>query len=188
MNEIAHETGGETTVDRPLFRRLAEWFEANDWTCEEHLAEDDSYLTARVKCTNATWKLTAQVSEERRELYLWSKLDMFAPENRRAVVADFFTRANYGNRIGFFEMDFSDGELRFNVSFGVADGILTDGMIEHAVDKVLNGMDRYFTGLMSVIYGGIDPAEAVAEVRGQTAVTTGPGLGETSTHANGRVH
>lgn len=60
-------------------------------------------------------------------------------------------------------MDFGDGEIRFRFTLGVADGILTDGQIENAVDEVLNGMDYYFPALMDVIYGGKDPANAFAE-------------------------
>jgi len=188
MNEITQETSIEATVVWPLFRRLTEWFDANDWKYEEHLGEDESYLSAGVNCENGSWKLVAQASEEQRHIYFWSTLPMFAPENRRDAVAEFFTRANFGNRIGFFELDFSDGEMRFNVSIGVADGILTDAQIGHAVDKVLNGMDRYFPALMSVIYGGKDPAEAQAEARGQKATGTESGPNAEPSHANGRVH
>jgi len=188
MNDIAQETSIEATVAWPLFRRLTEWFDANDWKYDEQLGEDESYLSAGVNCENGTWKLVAQASEEQRHIYFWSKLPMFAPEDRRAAVAEFFTRANYGNRIGFFEMDFKDGEMRFNVSMGVADGILTDAQIEHAVDKVLNGMDRYFPALMSVIYGGKEPSDAEAGARRKKFTNTESNPNAETLHANGRVH
>lgn len=69
-------------------------------------------------------------------------------------------------------MDWSDGEVCFNVSFSIADGILTDGQIKKAVDDVLNGMDHYFVPLMSVVYGGQAPLNAIAEMRTKLAAAT----------------
>jgi len=151
-----------TDLDRPLYRQIAAWFEANDWAYEEHLGGDHSFLLTEAKRDNGTWKLFVRTGEtlEWRDVFFWSKLEMFVPENRRGVVAEFITRSNLGHRIGFFQMSLFDGELSFLISFTVADGTLVDGQIEHAVNNVLQSMDRYYPGLMEVIYGDRDPHAA----------------------------
>jgi len=164
MNNTAKVTPIETPADRPLFNRLAEWFDANDWDCEEFVSDDQSHLDALVTCENGTWRMVARVSESLRHAYFWARLDMFVPANRRSAVAEFMARANFDRRMGFFEMDFGDGEIRFRVTLWVLDGMLTDDQIEEAVDTVLADMNRYFPALMSVIYGATDPAEAVTKV------------------------
>ena len=66
--------------------------------------------------------------------------------------------------VGNFEMDFSDGEVRFKTVIAVEDGLLTTEMIKRNVYVNLMMMDQYFPGLMSVMYAGVDPAEAVAKI------------------------
>jgi len=153
----------KTDADRPLFRQIAAWFEANGWKYQEHLLGGDyNFLSTEAKRDNGTWKLFARTGEEVewREVFFWSKLEMLVPEGRRNAVAEFITRSNFGHRIGFFQMSFFDGELSYHISFTVADGTLADGQVAHAVNNVLFSIDRYYPGLMEVIYGGRDPQEA----------------------------
>ncbi len=86
-----------------------------------------------------------------------------APEGRRKEVADFVTRANYGMNIGNFEMDMEDGEIRFKVSVDVESGVLSNVMVRNVMMAGFGTVDRYFPGLMSVIYGNAIPSVAVRE-------------------------
>jgi hypothetical protein len=146
------------------------WLERNDWIHEQRRGYEESWISAGVSCDNGKWRLIAKVNEELRQAYFWALLDMNIPEDRRLAVAEFITRANFGKRIGFFEMDWIDGEIRFNVSFCVADGELTDAQIEHTVDCALTVMDLHFVALMSVIYGGCEPVDALSTMRDKAAV------------------
>src|SRR5262249_17088927 len=85
------------------------------------------------------------------------------PEEKRVEVAEFITRANYGLVIGNFEMDYADGEVRYKTSVDVEGGELTAKMVENVIRANVMTMDRYFPGLMGVLYGDRDPAEAIAE-------------------------
>ena len=62
-------------------------------------------------------------------------------------MAEFVTRANRGMRIGNFELDFDDGEIRYKTSMDVEGGDLTDKMIDNLLRANLTTTDRYFTGL-----------------------------------------
>src|SRR5262249_47600370 len=86
------------------------------------------------------------------------------PEEKRVEIAEFITRANYGLVIGNFEMDYNDGEVRYKTSVDVEGGELTPKMIENLMRANLMTMDRYFAGVMGVLYGDRDPAEAIAEM------------------------
>lgn len=177
LQSVAPEPNAAT-----LFARLADWFDRNDWNHDEHPGEEESSLSARVSCKNGKWLLIAKTNEELRQVYFWAVLDINVPEDRRPPVAEFITRANYGKRIGFFEMDWRDGEIRFNVSFAVADGALTDEQIEQAVDRALDGMNLHFVALMSVIYGGREPLAALDTMRDKAVAADG------SEKTNGVIH
>lgn len=89
------------------------------------------------------------------------------PENLRIAVAEFITRANFGLRIGNFEMDFFDGEVRYKSSLDFEGETLNPRLIRNAIYPAVHTMDQYWPGLMSVVYGGKSPNEAIAEVEGE---------------------
>lgn len=75
-------------------------------------------------------------------------------------MADLLTRANYGLVLGNFEMDFSDGEVRYHVSHILETGMLEDSLIRRLFSPALLMADRYFPALMQHLHGGL-PEDAV---------------------------
>jgi hypothetical protein len=88
------------------------------------------------------------------------------PDDKMNEVAEFITRANYGMIIGNFELDYSDGEIRYKTSVDVEDIEIGEPLIRHLVYANVLTMDKYFPGLMRVLYAGIDPVNAIEEVEG----------------------
>src|SRR3954447_26364575 len=58
------------------------------------------------------WKSYAKASDDQAFLF-YSICAIDVPEARRAAVAEFITRVNFGLVTGNFEMDWADGEVRF---------------------------------------------------------------------------
>jgi hypothetical protein len=84
-------------------------------------------------------------------------------EALRPAVAEFVARANYGLWIGNFEMDWSDGEVRYKSSLDFEGVALTSELIRNTISPAVQMMVCYLPGLLSVI-GGQSPAEALAQV------------------------
>lgn len=91
-------------------------------------------------------------------------LPMKIPQDKRAEVAAYITRANYGLHVGNFEMDWNDGELRYKTT-GVADPQSMPGLevIRRLTYVGFSMFDRYVPGVLSILYGGKTAAEAIAE-------------------------
>lgn len=106
----------------------------------------------------------AQVRVDLEQFLFYVVMPMRVPADRRVAVAEFLTRANYGLRIGNFEMDFDDGEVRYKSSVDFEAAELTPTLIRNAIYPAVQTMDRYIPGVMTVIYGGKTPAEAVEEI------------------------
>jgi hypothetical protein len=85
------------------------------------------------------------------------------PEKMRDV-AEFITRANRGMRIGNFELDFDDGEVRYKTSLDVEGGELTNKMIDNLLRANLTTIDRYFAGMMELIYGEKTPSDIIKKI------------------------
>jgi hypothetical protein len=111
----------------------------------------------------------AQIRDDLEQFLFYVVAPVKASEELRQAVAEFVTRANYGLRIGNFELDFSDGEIRYKSSLDFEDAALTPVLIRNAIYPAVQTMDRYLPGLMSVIYGGRLPAEAIVDIEGDSA-------------------
>jgi hypothetical protein len=140
------------------------FFKEDDWSFTQ--VEDRPILRLGFQGDNGQWTCYAQAREEETQLLFYSLCPVKAPEDRRMAVAEFLTRANYGLFIGNFELDFGDGEIRFKTSIDVEGDPMSPALVRPLVYTNVLMMDRYLPGLLSVIYGNVPPAEAVANVEG----------------------
>lgn len=108
----------------------------------------------------------AQIRVDLEQFLFYALAPVKVPEEARLTAAEYLTRANYGLRIGNFELDFNDGEVRYKSSLDFEAAELTPALIKNAIYPAVQTLDRYLPGLMKVIYGAAFPAEAVAEIEG----------------------
>ena len=77
-----------------------------------------------------------------------------------ANMAEFVCRANYGLKMGNFELDMRDGEIRFKC-FVDCDGITpTDNMVRHSIHCPAAMFKRYGSGIVDIIFGNATAKEA----------------------------
>jgi hypothetical protein len=100
------------------------------------------------------------------QLLIYAVAGVKVEEGQRVAVAEFLTRANYGLRIGNFELDFADGEVRYKSSLDFEGEPLSDNLIRNAIYPAVRIMDEYLPGLMKVAFGGAAPADAIREIEG----------------------
>jgi hypothetical protein len=144
------------------FETLGVFLEADGW----HPQRIDERHLFRMGFAGENGRTTcwAQIRVELEQFFFYVIAPVKAPEEARPAVAEFITRANYGLRIGNFELDYGDGEVRYKSSLDFEGEALTPGLITCAIYPAVRTMDRYLPGLMGVMYGGKAPAEAIAEI------------------------
>ena len=86
------------------------------------------------------------------------------PEDRREAVAAVLTEATYGLVVGSFEIDMSDGDVRFRTSLDLGraevDDAVLAALVSPLVARNLAAMDQWIDGLQAVA-GGADPADVL---------------------------
>lgn len=120
---------------------------------------------------NGDLRCYAIIRVDLEEFLFYAVAPIKVPEEDRIAVAEYLTRANYGLRIGNFEMDYSDGEVRYKSSLDFEGQTLTSDLIRNAIYPAVHTMDRYLTGLLRVSFGGATPHEAIEEVEGGHAAS-----------------
>ena len=148
-----------------LLAIVESFLQSDDWNYTR--LEDTTILSMGFRGNNGTWTCYARTREQEERFLFYSILSTNVPEHMRMAAAEYLTRANYGMLMGNFEMDFSDGEVRYKTSIDVEGGTLTHKMIENMIYVNVLTMDRYLPGLNRVVYGNTSPAQAIAEIEGQ---------------------
>jgi hypothetical protein len=147
-----------------IYDVMEDFFKKDDWPATK--LENQPAMSMNFQGQNGRWSCYARVEEEKQIVLFYSYCPVKAPEEKRPILADFLTRANYGLYIGNFEMDFNDGEVRFKTSLDVEGDELSFALMKRIVYDNVGVMDKYLPGVMSVIYGGASPTEAIAKVEG----------------------
>jgi hypothetical protein len=142
------------------------FFKEDGWSFTQ--LEEQPILRLGFQGENGQWSCYAQAREEQAQLLFYSVCPMNAPGDRRPAVAELLTRVNYGLFIGDFELDMDDGEVRYKTSIDVHGDRLSPALVRPLVYANVLMMDRYLPAIMSVIYGDVPPAEAVAKAEGTT--------------------
>lgn len=151
-----------TFATESLMDTVVRFFREDNWPYEQ--MEGRPVLRSGFRGDNGNWRCYAQVREEQEQFIFYSVLDVYVPENRRAAMAEFLTRANYGLIIGNFEMDWNDGEIRYKTSIDVEGDQLSVPLVHRLVYVNVLMMDRYLPGIMQVAFGNVEPAAAIASV------------------------
>ena len=86
---------------------------------------------------------------------------MNADESERAAVMEYITRANYGLRIGNFEMDLNDGEIRYKTYLQMQGRVPPTKTVDRYISLSYLMLEKYGNGLLSVMYGVSTPEEAI---------------------------
>ncbi len=150
-----------------LFDVVVQFFTEDDWPFE--IVEGRTMLRTAFQGENGRFRCFAQTREEQYQFVFYSGLYNNTPEDKRAAMAEFLTRANYGMVIGNFELDFSDGEVRYKTSIDVEGDRLTTALVKQMVYASVARMDSYVPGIMAVMYGAKTPLEAIVEIEGPAA-------------------
>ena len=101
------------------------------------------------------------------KLILHFMVPLNASEDERLKVGEFILRANYGLKVGCFDFDFNDGEISYRIALYCGDNEFappTYEQIDFAVIIGLMMIERYGDALVKVMFGLVEPEDAIAAV------------------------
>lgn len=112
---------------------------------------------------NGQWRIRAGGLRDIAVIIL-SRFPVNCPEAKRNACAELFTRINFGSPAVCFEMDFKDGEIFCKSSVPYDKELPPAELLDKLFSFNLSAMDRHLPAIMQVIYAGISPAKALADL------------------------
>ena len=154
----------DSSASRPLTEICLEIPDGEGRTYQSHdKIQEATVLTMYLTGKTASFKTYLEVREGQKRVFVYVESPIKVPETKRSVVAEFLMRCNYSLALGNLEVDFRDGEVRFRNGIDVEGGVLSKDMVQQLVMISAATMDRFFGGLMQVVYGSLVPLEAFEE-------------------------
>ena len=133
-----------------------------DWRAD--IDEKTNEIVFSIRGENGQFMCIAYVEEEQTIFSFYSVCTVFVSEPKRALFAEFLTRVNYGRIIGNFEMDFTDGEIRYKTSLDYQEINITSTLISNLIDANIVSMDKAIPSIMGLLYGSLSIEEAVKKM------------------------
>lgn len=152
---------------------IQEHFEKDDWFYS--FDEEQGIFRASIKLDGRLNHCDIKVRLNEDYYIVHSCIAINADEKSIPLVAEYLHRANYGLRIGSFELDYEDGEIRFKVCVDCGDdcdSMPSESVIYRSLEMGGVMFDTYGEGLLDIIFKNVSPIDALAEAEKeqQTAI------------------
>lgn len=149
-------------VSAKLLDMVKQFLDGDDWHYEQ--IKDRTVLRMAFQGENGEWFVIVQTKEEDGQVLFYSVIGDNIPTDKLVPASEYLHRANFGLPIGNFEMDFSDGEIRYKTALDVEGAELTQTQIKNYLYLNVITFDRYLVGLKDVVEKGIAPEEAIGKI------------------------
>ena len=146
------------------FATLGQFLKDDDWYPQQ--LEGKTIYRVFFAGDNGELRCYAQIRIDLEQFIFYVIAPIKSPEEARDAIGEYINRANYGLRIGNFELDYNDGEIRYKSSIDFEYAALTPALIKNAIYPAVHTMDRYLPGLLGVMYGNKTPQQAIEDIEG----------------------
>ncbi|MCF3575749.1 YbjN domain-containing protein [Planktothrix agardhii] len=160
LQTIDPDEDSEINQSRSISEVMQEFFSEDDWEFVE--MEEESILQMVFEGDHGRWTCFALAIEENRQFVFYSLCPVNTPPEKISAMAQFLTKVNYGTTIGNFELNYSDGEIRYKTSIDVEHERFTTGLVNNLVYINVLTMDKYLPGIMAIINNKLSPDDAIA--------------------------
>lgn len=151
-----------------LLTALTEFLTAENWPYATLSNAEETPQITNIRLSfrgeNGQWSCYASVDEARKTLCFYSIAPVMAEPSQCGAIAHFITRANYGLILGNFELDYTDGEIRYKTSLDVEGDRLTPALIKNLIYTNVMTMDQYLPGLVAVRENQMTPEQAIHQM------------------------
>ncbi|MFK7908920.1 MAG: YbjN domain-containing protein [Chitinophagales bacterium] len=143
-----------------MFKQILEYFENEGW--KYILPEQNQEIAMLgVRTEKGKFHCVLDNDEQDKKFIFFSIYPINVPEKLRSKIAELLLRINFTLYFGSFEMDFSDGEIRFKTSFMYQNCTLTTELIDQIIKNNIATMDTNFELINTFLTEKISMEEAI---------------------------
>jgi hypothetical protein len=152
----------ETTYSKAIANAVNNFLIEDDW--KYSFDEERGIFKFGLNLKGKLKKISYIVDIKEDEYLVYAVSPLGADEDDAKMMAnmsEFICRANYGLKMGNFELDFNDGEIRYKIHV-LCEGIVPNfATVKRSVYCPASMFDRYGSGIVDIIFNDVSGKTAV---------------------------
>ncbi len=141
-----------------LLDYVEDFLRQDDWKFETN--REKGFIRAGVNLSCKLKTTTLFISIHERSYNVYARVELGADEDCRPRVSEYLTRANYGLLSGNFELDFSDGDIRYKTYVNCDGTVPSFEIVKASIYLPIQMLERYGNNLIAVMFGIMTPEDA----------------------------
>jgi len=159
---MAKDSSTQSDMSVEALKTLTAYLDAKDWKAKQ--VEGRSAFKARKNIDLCPLDFYFQIIPKQEQfLFYISPVLTFLPSLLNPV-SEYVARANFGMRIGNFEVDYAGCKISFRSGLNFHGHGLSTELLDGAVQPALKAFEEFFPGLADVIAGISAPADAIRKI------------------------
>lgn len=151
------------TQQERLIRCTKEYLNSRGWPIDPVDDEENVFeLNMQIRSELKTCQAFIIVSDQ--EILAMAVAPYMVEKSFTADVVEFITRANLGLKIGKFEFDYDEGEVRYQSSLPCSEGVPAMADVARVIELPIMMLERYGDALFRNMTGQGDPAADIAGI------------------------
>ena len=148
-----------------IVKKIKDFFEKNEWNYL--FDEKKSVFNFGLNMGGTLGSLDFYIVVKEDSYTVYAILNNKAELDKINQVAEYLHRANYGLRVGNFELDYDDGEIRYKTYIDADFTEITDKTIMMSIFIPGDMFNKYGKGLLEVMLGEANPKELIDKIENQ---------------------
>ena len=141
-----------------ILARVMEYLDSIDW---DYDVDEDGDITFDMSIDSKLGSLSYRIVFFENGYTSYAYPNIYADTAAMNDIAEYLLRANYGLRNGNFELDVTDGEIRYKSYVDCSDALPGDEVVRRSVSIPASMFETYGDGLLQVAFGLMTPADAI---------------------------
>lgn len=124
--------------------------------------DEDHVIVATYTGGNSSYRFCLYTADD--EISISVSFPIKTPNEKLDIVSEFLMRLNFKVYLGYFMLDFNDGEILFRNIFTFGDNELSLETIEAIIFSSINTVDKFLHNILRIIYSGVSPKNEIEEM------------------------
>lgn len=150
---------------KALFKKIIECLDSVGWKYE--VKDENERVTFSTPIGSKLKSCRVIVTASETEIQTFAVSPINASQDVYANVVEFITRANYGLKLGSFEFDHRDGEVRFHAILPLSETVPTVKEVERVIVTPIAMLQQFGDALVKNLMGYGNPEADIAEIENQ---------------------
>ena len=152
------------SYSRKIYKVITDFLDADDWNYT--FDADKELIRTGVKLNNKLQNTRLLIDLRDDKYLVFATMNLRVEESARQEMANLLTRINYQLIFGCFEMDFSDGEVRFRMAVDCDDCLPSQAVVKDSIIIPEMMMEKYGDAILMVLMGFSNAENAMRGIEG----------------------